>query len=153
MDRYGWLKAMTQFSKVCGASLVNNQLIVSGWHDSYFGNRALGQMKCKKTQPFVLKARDSINDQPNNNGPNSKLKSLYNVAKSVWMLKYGTKTFSPRHMNSVLFEAWGAFNMSAGNIIRYSFAKTKLPPIIPTNLTANTQACAASIQVSSGAKD
>ena len=41
--------------------------------------------------------------------------------------------------------------MSAGNIIRDSFVKTKLPSLVPNDLTTNTQACAASIQVSSGA--
>ena len=54
-------------------------------------------------------------------------------------------------MNSVLVEALEPFKMSAGNIIRDSFAKTKLPPLIPNYLTTNTQACSASIQVSSGA--
>ena len=106
----------------------------------------------KNIQPFVLKPGDSINDQPNDNDPNSKLKSIYNVSKSAWMLKYGMTKFSPHHMKSVLVEAWVTFNMSAGNIIRYNFAKTKLPPLIPPNLTTNNQACAASIQVYSGTK-
>ena len=42
--------------------------------------------------------------------------------------------------------------MSAGSIIRESFAKKKLTPLIPNDLATNTQACAASIQVYSGAK-
>ena len=67
------------------------------------------------------------------------MKSLYNVAKSAWMLKYGTTKFSPHHMNSVLVEAWDAFNISSVNIVRDSFAKTKLPPLIPHKLTTNTQ--------------
>ena len=79
------------------------------------------------------------------------MKSFYNVAKSAWMLKYVTTKFSPHHMNSILVEAWDAFKMSAGKITREIFAKTKLP-LSPTNLTTNTQACAASIQVSSGDK-
>ena len=95
-------------------------------------------MKCKTIQKFVLKIGESINDQPNNNGPNSKLKSLYNVENSEWMLKYRTTKFSPHHMNSVLIEAWDAFNMSAVNIIRGRFEKTKLPPLRPTNLITNT---------------
>ena len=109
-------------------------------------------MMCKNIQSFVIKSDDSIKDHPNDNGPNAKLESIYNVAKSECMMKYGTKTFSPHHMNFVLVEAWDAFKMSAGNIIRDSFAKTNLPPLSPPNLTTNNQACAASIQVSSGAK-
>ena len=67
------------------------------------------------------------------------------------MLKYGTAKFSPHHTSFVLSDAWDSFNISAGNIIRDSFVKTKLPPLIPNNLTKNTQACVVSIQVSSGA--
>ena len=55
-------------------------------------------------------------------------------------------------MNSVLVEAWDDFKVSAGNIIRDISTKTMLPPLIPPYLITNTQACAASIQVYSGAK-
>ena len=55
-------------------------------------------------------------------------------------------------MNSILVEAWDAFNISSENIIRDSFDKKKLPPLSPPGLTKNTQACAASTLVSSGAK-
>ena len=58
----------------------------------------------------------------------------------------------PHHMNSILVEAWDALKMSAGNTIRDSFAKTMLLPLRPPKLTKNTQACAASIQVSYWAK-
>ena len=83
---------------------------------------------CKKIQPFVLKAGDSTNDHPNDNGPNSKLESLYNVVKSNFLHRDGTAKFSPHHMKSVLVEAWDVFKVSAGNIIRENFAKSMLPP-------------------------
>ena len=76
MDRDGWLKSMTQFSNICSASPVNNQILFFDVHDSHFDNRALTQMQSKNIQPFILKAGDYINDQPNDNGPNSKLKDL-----------------------------------------------------------------------------
>ena len=60
-------------------------------------------MKCKNIQLFSLKSCDSINNQPNNNVSNSKLKYLYNIVKAVWMMNYGSKKFSPRHMN---FDWW-----------------------------------------------
>ena len=56
-------------------------------------------------------------------------------------------------MKIFLVEAWDAFNMSACNIIRDSFAKTKLLTLSPTRLKTNNQACAASIQVYDGFKD
>ena len=41
IDRYGWLKAMTQFSNICGASPVNSQIIFFDGHNSYFYDHAL----------------------------------------------------------------------------------------------------------------
>ena len=55
-------------------------------------------------------------------------------------------------MNSILVEAWDAFNKSDVKVIRDSFAKTKLPPLRLPDLTTNTQACTASAQVPSGVK-
>ena len=56
------------------------------------------------------------------------------------------------HMKYVLVEAWYAFKVLAGNIIKEIFSKKTLLPISPTNLTTNTQACDASTKVSSVAK-
>ena len=121
MDRDGWLKAMTQFSNICGTSPVNNQILFFDGHDSHFDDRSLTQIQSKNIQPFILKAGYPINDQPKDNGPNSTLKTLYNILKAKWMLKYGTIRFQPHHMNSVLVEAWYAFKVSSGNIIVDSF--------------------------------
>ena len=105
MDRCGWLKATTQLSNVCGASHVNNQILFFDGHYSHFGEFTLRQMKCIKIQQFVLKSGDSINYQNNDNGTNAKLKSLLNVAKDAWILKYGTTKFLPHQMNSILVES------------------------------------------------
>ena len=69
-----------------------------------------------------------MNNQPNDNGPNSKMKSIYNVTKSAWIMNYGTTKFSPHHMNFVLVEAWDDFRMSYGNTIRQIFAKKNYSP-------------------------
>ena len=74
MDRYGWLKYITQLSNICGASLVNNHILFFDGHGSHFDNGTLIKMMCKNIQPFVLKSGNSINDQPNDNGPNAKLR-------------------------------------------------------------------------------
>ena len=126
MDRDGWLKSITQLSNLCGASPVKKHILFFDGHDSHFDDGALRQMMCKNIQLFVLKSGKYINDHPNDNGPNAKLKSLYNVAKSTRMLKYGMTKFSPQHMKFVLFEALDAFKMPSGNIIGDSFAKKKL---------------------------
>ena len=97
MDRDGWLKSMTQFSNACGASLFNNQILLFDGHNSFFDGVTLRQMMFQNVQLFVLKSGNFINDHPNDSGPNTKLKSIYNVAKSAWLTKHGTKKFSLHH--------------------------------------------------------
>ena len=136
---------MYQLYNICGASPVNNQIFFFDGHDSHFDDLARIHMDHQNIQPFILKAGDSGNNQPNDNGQNVKLKSIYNEAKSEWMLKYRTANFSPHHMNTILVESWDAFRVSSGKVKMYNFAKTKLSPLSPTKLTTNNQACAASI--------
>ena len=104
-----------------------------------------------KHPPFLLKAGDSTNYQPNDNDPNYKLKSLYNEVKSVWMLKYGKNFFTSPHE----FHIGGSMGHLQGviwKIIRDSFVKSRIHPLSPPNLRTNTQACDVSIQLYYGAK-
>ena len=55
MDRDGWLKAVTQFSNICGASPVKNYILLFGEHYSHFNDRALIQTQRKKSIPSYLK--------------------------------------------------------------------------------------------------
>ena len=77
-----WLKSMNQFSNVCGAFPVNNQILLFDGHDSHFDNCVRGQIKCRNIQPFVLFPVDTINKHPNDNGPNDRLWYIYNVEKT-----------------------------------------------------------------------
>ena len=65
MYRDGWLKAMTQFSYICGSSPVNNQILFVDGQNIHFDDSDLTQMQGKSIQTFIFKAGDSINDQPN----------------------------------------------------------------------------------------
>ena len=65
------------------------------------------------------------------------------------MLEYVTPRFQAHHMISVLVETWEAFTVSTVNIIRDSFAKTRLLPLNTPNMITNTQACVAFIETSS----
>ena len=89
----------------------------------------------------ILEPFDSGNNQPNKNSTTEKPKSVYNHTKAYWMMKYGTTTFTPHHMNLILVEAWRALKVYSGNIIRYIFVKTELLPISLTIFATNTQAC------------
>ena len=84
---------MTKFSNTCGASPVNNQILFFSGHNIQFNNCALTQMQRENIQIFILKAVESINDQPTDNGHNSELKAIYNILKDKWILKYGTTRF------------------------------------------------------------
>ena len=119
---------MTQLSNVCSAFPVNNKTILFDGHDRHFYDRVLMHMERQKIQPFVLKSGNYVSAQTNDNGLNVGLNSLYNYLKAVWMMKYGTKTFLPHPVKSVLVESWESFKVSARNTIRYRFAKTNLPP-------------------------
>ena len=91
---------MTQFSTLCGASTIKNQILFFDVHDSHFNDHTLSYMEYQYTQPFFLRAHNYVNDYPTDNGPNAKLNYLYNGAKASWMLKYGTeKNTSPHELN------------------------------------------------------
>ena len=128
MDIYWCLKAITQLSKIYGASPVNNKIIFFGGHNSHFGDRANIHMEHQNIQPLFLKAGNYINVHLNDNGPNSKLKCCYNELKPVLILKYGMTNLLPCRMKSIFVESWYVFNISAGNIIRYIFSKKNTPP-------------------------
>ena len=138
MDRDGYLKSMAQLSNIYNTSPINNHILFFSGHDSHFEYCSLTQMQINNIQPFVLKAGEYVNNQPNDNGPNSKLKDICNISKYNWMLKYNTTIFQPRHMNYVLVETWEDFMLSTVNIIRYSFAKIRLLPLRPPNIIINT---------------
>ena len=44
MEGEGWLKAMNQFSNVCGDSPVNNHILLFDWHNIHFDDGELSQM-------------------------------------------------------------------------------------------------------------
>ena len=91
MDRYGWIKYMTQLSNICNAYPFNNQIIFFDGNEIHFDDSALIHTI------FALKAGEPVNYQPNDNGANKKLNYYYNELKSAWILKYGTKKFTSQY--------------------------------------------------------
>ena len=109
MDRDGWMKAMSLFSRTCGSSKMNPQALLFDSHDSHFKDMHTHILQSHHIYPFILKAGDSTNDQPNSNGPNLKLKRYYSIEKVKWQRQHGTTKFSPAHMNYALVEMWYLF--------------------------------------------
>ena len=105
-------------------------------------------------QPFVLKAGDSENDQPQDNGSNAKLKSCYNQRKHEWSRKHLSTPYSPAQMNTVLVKTWQDFLLDSAGIIRRSFVKTHWCPVEPPSADQKLvgNACLSSLQCGTGKK-
>ena len=71
------MKAMIHFKTVCGENKLNPQVLFYDGHDTHFDDRAIHILRSHHIKPFVLKAGDSGNCHPNDNGSNLKLKGLY----------------------------------------------------------------------------
>ena len=74
-------------------------------------------------KPLILKAGGSLNDQPNDNGPNIRLKSHYGQSIMNWQKQYGTLKFTNAHINAVLVETWRSFQIYSSLPIVNSFNK------------------------------
>ena len=99
MDRDGWLKTIKNFCDNCNASEGNPQFLFFDGHDSHWDPDALELLHNNHVETFFLKAADSENDQPNDNGPNALLKGCYNEQKGLWDEKYPAEKFTPPYMN------------------------------------------------------
>mmetsp|Transcript_22960 Transcript_22960/g.34823 ORF Transcript_22960/g.34823 Transcript_22960/m.34823 type:complete len:226 (+) Transcript_22960:932-1609(+) len=127
MDRDGWFKTIHNFTKLCGASESNPQYLYFDGHGSHWDADALDLMSSNDIYSFFLKAEDSENDQPNDNGPNAGLKD--------------DKT-------------WAKLLCRAGPMIVKAFKNCKLHPLIPPVVGANTAAaaCTAAMHCAKGKK-
>ena len=110
MDRDGWTKAMSLFSRTCGSSKMNPQVLFFDDHNIHFDDRATHIMRSHHIFPFILKSGESNNDQPNDNGPNLRLKRYYGIAKVKWKRQHGTMKFTPAHIIMFLWICGIYFN-------------------------------------------
>ena len=84
MDRYGWMKAMSLFSRTCGTSKMNPHILFFDGHDSNLDDSSTYILQSHHISPFILKAGYSTNKQPNDNGTKLKLKRYYGAAIIKW---------------------------------------------------------------------
>ena len=100
-----------------------------------------------------IKAGDSENDQPNDNGFNALIKAKYNDTKSEWDQRYVFTKYTPLNTNQVLVETWRKVTLCAAKVIITSFEITKILPLRPpTNDEFTESACVASLQIGTGQK-
>ena len=101
---------------------------------------------------LLLRAGDSGNDQPNDNGPNPKLKGIYVQDIMNLQRQHVTLKFKHTHMNDVLVETWRYFQLSGVPVIINAFKKKKLVPLNPPGEDTNTQAYIEAAHPSKGNK-
>ena len=90
---------MTQLSTVCGAFIINNQIVFFNVNVRHSNEITLRYMDYQNIQTFYLKVCNSGNEQTNDNGLNGKLKSHYNDTRASWMMKYRIKNFYLTKLN------------------------------------------------------
>ena len=135
MDRDGWMKAMSLFSRTCGYIKLNPQALFFDGHDKHFNDRATHILRYHHISPFILKAVNSTNDQPNYYGSNLKLKRWYGLSKVKCQIQYGTMKFIAAQMNSVLVGMWYLFQQKSASVIIDALKKRSscpLPHLITT---------------------
>ena len=129
MDRDWWLKTSYAFVRLCGANAMNPQFLFIDGHDSHWDADALEFFMKNFVYVFFLKSGDSENDQPNDNGSNCKLKSIFLQVKEEWRKKYVTVPFTVPYFNECIAKSREEFKLnSCGCIIRY-FQKTGIHPL------------------------
>ena len=97
MDRDKWPKDTRHFRDPLGATTWNHQVIFFDEHESHYDSESFDIMIYKFIQTFILKAGDSKNDHPNENGSNVVIKWVYNQKiisgeKGLWQKSF-TSTY------------------------------------------------------------
>ena len=123
-------------------------------HASHLDDKALEILLRQKIQSLILKAGDYVPDQPNNNSPNMSLNNLYVNTIMKWMRHHGTLEFTPAHMNSVLVETQEVFKLLHYHPKKHPeiFQEETPPPLPPTDIGTNHQACIAGTKQSNREK-
>ena len=143
---------MSHFDSMCCSSPRNPQVLFYSGHNSHFDDRELNILCKHNIQSFVHKTGDTVHDQPNNNGPNMKLKNSYGNERFNWMRHHRTLTFTLSHMNYVLIATWEDFKLSSLTITQDAFKKSHILPLSPPDIDANYQSCIAGTQQSNREK-
>ena len=131
MGRYGWMKVLSLSNRTCGASKLNPQVLFFDVHKNHFDDRATHLLRSHHISPFILKAVNSTSNQPNDNGPNLKLKRYFSIEKLKFQGHHETNKFTPAHKNSVLVEMCHLFHQQSASVI-IDALKIQSPSHLPT---------------------
>ena len=84
MERDGWTKVTSLFSSTCGDRNINPQILFFNIHERRFYERTTHLLWYHHIYPFIIKVDNYTNDNPNDNGPNLKIKRYHGIAKVKW---------------------------------------------------------------------
>lgn len=131
MDQDGFRKFAVHFVAFSGAKPGNFQYLYLDGHESHWDSEALAYLLNNSVRPMFLKSNDSINDQPNDNGMNSRLRSVYNLELEQWKLEHMSMALTPPRFNTVFASAWKKYisDPSLPALIVRAFAKTGIWPM------------------------
>lgn len=132
MDQDSFYAYAVHFVQQTGASAENVKFLFIDGHDSHWSVKALAHFHNNFVFVFFLKSQNSINDQPNDMGPNAKWKAAYDAAFQNWRARYPTIQFVVGYQNSILVDAWNIFksDVKLGNTVRKAWAKSNLFPMV-----------------------
>jgi hypothetical protein len=130
MDKEGFCALAKHFVLHSKATPDNPQFLFIDGHDSHWDIDALQYLLDHNVHVFFLKANDSINDQPNDMGPNAKLKSAYSVCYLNWRQRYPTVPYNVEYFNEVITKAWNLFASDPGitSIVLNAYKSAQLSP-------------------------
>ena len=146
IDRDFSKKEIVYFKTVCGSNNPDSWVFFYDIHVRTFDKRVICIIRSNHIKPFVFKAGDPGNYQPNNNGPNIKMKGLYGQSIILWQKQNETLKITNYHTNDVLVETWRAFQLSSAPLIINAPKKTKILPLNPPDEDTSTHACLVSAQ-------
>ena len=107
---------MSHFPSMCCSSPLNPQVLFYDCHDSHFDDRELDILCKHNIQSFILKADDSVHEQPNYKGPKTNIKNMYGSSRTNWMRHHGNLKLTPDNISSVLVVTWEALKISSMTI-------------------------------------
>ena len=126
-DHDGFLKVCTQFLEYCGPK--RPQYVYMDGHDSHFDSEALDLLASNHVFVFFLKSNNSEENQPNDNGPNSALKALYDLHYDDWLHQYDGIPYNGAFFNTVFVPAWRGWKVKASGAISRAFEKCGIWPL------------------------
>jgi hypothetical protein len=141
MDKEGFRAYVQHFAHHVQPQKGHLQYLYIDGHDSHFDHTAMDGALSLHVRVMLLKANDSVNDQPQDNGMNACLKAKYNVRFELFRRRFYSVPFTPFMFNQVFTDAWNDYisDPKLPRTVIKAFAKTGLHPMTDILRISNPQ--------------